>query len=784
MFGQRFSATRITTGTYLASALMAGVLLATWMRALNDMAGYTIHVWVASGITLTLGLVMGFGLVPLLRRQGWRLQYLRVILLILGALATLLQLAWAPKLAREWQAILTAILRDVAQYQPLLYKSCAYLLLPWAIFTGLLSAVALRLHCESARGRLLYNGALLVILGVLPIVLGHLVGRTVLLPSLGLGSTLRCGILWFMVLAGLGLPRKWGVVPPLVGGLLLLWPQPRACDQAFSSGTFSRLMHRDSGFAQGVPTALELTPRHTVATFADQDYTSVLTLDGRPVAFGNRFHASRTLAALIPFLIGPENPNLLLYGAESGLFLPYLAAGEETTLQVAKVDATQLHLVLQAQVAPHATVTNSVPDYTYQRTCLKKGRAFDLIYVAAEPTWQPHAAATYGHAFFKQCRQALAPQGLVALHLDGRGLARGYFATIARAFITQFPHMQIWYTGAYDWLLIGSTTTISIDAATMLERFEQRAIEDLFTRSGIFALPEVMACMLCDGAGVAPWLEKTRGITQRTNAWQAPQYAYDDHPDLWLMPHNLEDYRQTTLEWFSPGTLDGAIYQALRTKATQYAQARTLAARAVWRMEGGRGDLGLREAQHSAKLNPRDPLLLQLADMLELEGRRRVTLGEFKGGLKCYENMLSFVPESSIAHFGMGYCLRALGDHENAYLHFMQAVESMPEQLVYRTELAQIAAAIGDYDEAERQYLAILERQPDNLEIRFRFAKTLVSPERPDKDYTRAIKMAEEVCQATQWQVEEYAYGLADIYMEAGRVLEGMGLKRRLKGGL
>jgi hypothetical protein len=30
----------------------------------------------------------------------------------------------------------------------------------------------------------------------------------------------------------------------------------------------------------------------------------------------------------------------------------------------------------------------------------------------------------------------------------------------------------------------------------------------------------------------------------------------------------------------------------------------------------------------------------------------------------------------------------------------------------------------------------------------------------------------------------EYAYGLADIYIDAGRIPEGMGLKRRLKEGL
>lgn len=183
-------------------------------------------------------------------------------------------------------------------------------------------------------------------------------------------------------------------------------------------------------------------------------------------------------------------------------------------------------------------------------------------------------------------------------------------------------------------------------------------------------------------------------------------------------------------------------------------------------------------------MNPRDVLLIDLAEAMELEGRRRISIGDFKGALKCYENLLSFSPGTARAHYGLAYCLRASGDNETAYLHFARAVSAAPGQTGYRMELAQVALAVGEYAEADRQYQEVVKREPSNPEPLFRYAKALAVKERPDKDLAQAVKLAERACVLTRFQNSEYAFGLADLYMDAGRVLEGMGLKRRIKEGL
>ena len=188
-------------------------------------------------------------------------------------------------------------------------------------------------------------------------------------------------------------------------------------------------------------------------------------------------------------------------------------------------------------------------------------------------------------------------------------------------------------------------------------------------------------------------------------------------------------------------------------------------------------------AREAAKVNPHDALLMNLSESLELEGRRRITIGDLKGALKCFENLLSFSAGTAFSHYGMGYCLRGNGDNDGAYLHFSRAVSYAPEQIDYRLEMAQSALAVGEFAEADRQYQEVLKRVPDNPAVLVLAAKGLAWRERPKKDIAQALKLAERACELTKWENREYAFGLADIYIDAGKVLEGMGLKRRLKEG-
>lgn len=77
----------------------------------------------------------------------------------------------------------------------------------------------------------------------------------------------------------------------------------------------------------------------------------------------------------------------------------------------------------------------------------------------------------------------------------------------------------------------------------------------------------------------------------------------------------------------------------------------------------------------------------------------------------------------------------------------------------------------------------MLERNPEDAQTMLLFARALAHSKRADRKPERAIELAKRACEVTHWQVAEAIIGLADIYIEVGRVMEGMGLKRGLKEG-
>ncbi len=770
---RRLNHKNVLVAVHVATTLMCGALLAINLRVMDNLAGATYYTLAVFIVMAIVGACCGSFIMRAVcrRAQGGR-RALGVALFFI-CLLLLAQLFLAAPSAQEWQRSLSALTRSLPKYHKLLLMSgglfgFAPALLVVAVAQG---ALALSGDLLPRKFRKLFFLLILHALGIT----GYFFANALLVPWGGLCGAMRMAVIWFAFLAGLTLFKRWACMAPFIlVAIPLVILDGNKCEVSLIGGSFSRLVHRDSGFARGAPEVIRHTRRHTIARYQDPDYQTICTLDGRPILFGNRFHTARILSAYIPLLLQPECGRVILYGDESALYAPFFQRAGVESVMVVGSGATYSLLRQGDAVAQAQQSMPKIGWHTPRGGC-------DVFYIAPEPAWMRRGARKLRRGFLRGCARNLNEKGLLALHLDTRVVSQRMLASIVRDFARELPYLQLWCPGAHEWLLIGSRTAIETPSDKMLTFFERDEVAGDLARAGVLSLPEALAGMVCDGAGLVPWMAQCGFERRGAYARSVPALLFDAKPDQLVTPYTVEVYRQQTLEWLRPGELDPTLYQIIRAKAVAYGQARTLAARALWRMDAGRGDLGMGHAREAAKLNPRDSLLTQLADALELEGRRRITLGEFKGGLKCYENLLSFAPGTARSHFGMGYCLRATGDSENAYLHFARAVAAAPEQVAYRMELAQAAAAVGEFTVAEQQYEEILKREPENYEAIFRLSKVLAHKDRADKDVARAIKLAEQLCADTKWQKSEYAFGLADLYIDAGRVLEGMGLKRKLK---
>ena len=550
-----------------------------------------------------------------------------------------------------------------------------------------------------------------------------------------------------------------------------------------SEGVFARLIHRDAGFARGKAIWRGASERHTFSAYRDPDYGLVFCQDGRPKLFSVRFHATRTLSGMLPMMLNPSARHIAVLGGDAGFAVPFIYRCGASRIDYDDVDETALRLAVAAEdvISRGDAAHEGAPcEKILRRGVSLSSERYDCICLEPEPIWMRGAPSLTSVGYYLRCRRALSDNGIVTLHLDARAMQTGRFAAIAGAFITAFPETQIWNIGLNDWMLVGSKSALEVSAEEMYAMFDADLPSRDLLRAGILSLPDLLPSFLCRADGIASWLERKERCGVLRSALQMPALVLREE-GFSLRPNQLEGCRQRSFSWLKQGNMDSDIYYAIRRRAESNTDARSLAVRALAEIDGRHSVKGLQAARDAARLNPRDLVLNDFASSLDLEGRRRAAIGDFSGALSCYENMLSFDPGGARAHYGVGYCLRAKGSNLEAFRHFVRAVEAQPEQTLFRTELAQVAGVLADFDEADRQYREVLKREPKNADAYFRYAKCLADRRREKPQYEDALLYAERACALTKWRNSEYAYGLADLYIEAGKTLEGLGLKRRLK---
>lgn len=762
---------------YIAVTILFGGLFGCWLRIFDVMAGRTLFTLAMYAGVAVAGVLVGAA-VSFLRGNTKKNALVFCLIMLAAAGYHIFLMNAVNGMAASWQNILLDTARDFNLYLKIAFKSSAIFIL----FFGLLAGVA---GMQAFRS----NNIVFSFSWSIPGVVGFLVGcwffSSFFVSLFGMGWTLRIlpGLLGGVAAAALivGGERKIlsvAVLSVTAGAYFHI--MPLSVDALPSKGTFGRLVYRDSGFAFGDPVEELNTLRHTISIYEDRDYQFVFEMDNRPVMFGSRYHTARTLNAYIPILIKPASETVLLVGDEAGLFAPFFLRAGVDELKYCQTERAIVKEAFEQSTRVQVNEKKAID-------CLKSGdfsEKYDLIVFTPEPAYLRGSARFFSGSLLRKAAKSLNENGAVALHLDARALTCEAFATILAGMREVFPHIQVWSTGVHEWMIVGSNDPLRVKADKVLGIVNQNSVIKDFARAGKLSVADVAACMVCDEIGVDRWLDKhEKRVPLCKISWEAPRRVFSGVNAL-MSPVLFEKVRQLSVSgWLQQGDLDEGVYQALIDKVEKNIAARLSAVMAVATMAGDKPAEGLRCAREAADVNPHDALLVQFSDTLELEGRRRISIGDYKGAVRCYENILSFNKDSPQAHYGMGYCLRANGDTQNAYIHFARAVFGAPEQVNYRLEFAEVALSAGQFETADKQYKKVLELNPDDAQTMLLYAKALVYKGREDRQPEQAIDLAKKACNVTKWQVPEAVIGLADMYIEAGRVMEGMGLKRSLKEG-
>ncbi len=509
-------------------------------------------------------------------------------------------------------------------------------------------------------------------------------------------------------------------------------------------GAFIHIATRDSGFAKrGNPVSVERKDGHVIARYEDEDYPGgVTTFDGRPVDTGYRFRSGRLLVSLIPLFEMPAAKTVRVEGEEAAFYTqPFVDAG-------LKVEENLTHT--------------------------------DIVLVAPGPDWEM-GADTPSVSDWRRIAEGLSQGGVAALHIEARLLSRARFKQILADFRAVFTHYRLWCTGRHRYVLTSGGRVL---ADEVLDLFANEKTAAAFVAADAIAPAEVFACYLGTDYDVEPGLLEIPSFGPSRAAWSAPRLAFVPMPT-----NHLAEVRAATItpldvpfpDWFIRGTVDPEIYSMLTNGVMNAQVARREILRGFDDADRGASTNAVERWAAAAQINPRDPLLRNLVDSLDLEGRRYLRIGNANAAIRCYENRLLIRPQDVAAVHNFGVCLKKSGHLDIAASVFAKAVTMDPRTDEHRLELIECCASVHKEDVACRQLDVLMKRHPEDPALKMRAAKLLCLKANKAHDEARAIALAEEAVRLTGWKDRAYVQALADVYIESGRVLMGMGLKKKMK---
>ncbi len=478
---------------------------------------------------------------------------------------------------------------------------------------------------------------------------------------------------------------------------------------------------------------------------ADFPKGGVTTMDERPVDTGYRFRYIRQYPACIALFLRPSAKSARVVGAEAAFYRkPFETAG--------------VKVLDEAEGTPPA----------------------DVVLVATQPDWLTGTDFPTAGAWARLAGLR-AQGGVAALHVDTRRLPLGRLKSILSEFRTAFGPYFLWCIGANDYVV---TSAAEVKADKLYDLFAGEQASEAFADTGIYTPADVLACYMGRDVEIVPGLQDVSASGRKTVTWQEARESLDSlsaKDASYVRPAELTPYHIPPLPWFQRGDAEPAVFAGTTNAIMGVQIARREFLAGFDDLSGGVSTNATERWERAAKVNPRDPVLRGLVDVVDLKGRQFLRVGNVNGAMGCYEKLVLIRPNDAAFIHNYGICLKKGGQMEKAAQVFARAVELDPETDAHRMELVECCAASDHVDEAVRMLDVLMKRRPDDPALKLRAAKLMSIKKGKAYNPDRAIRLAEDAAVQTGWKDRAYVLGLADVYIECGRVKDGVMLKRKMK---
>ena len=303
---------------------------------------------------------------------------------------------------------------------------------------------------------------------------------------------------------------------------------------------------------------------------------------------------------------------------------------------------------------------------------------------------------------------------------------------------------RLWCIGRWDYVLVakfpmgddvpvaGPVKAEAGDVVSADELFaEFSARFDDFSAAGIYSPAQVFACYVGDDMEVGPALMASTRFPRWDAFWSdvlPGRLAFKPVPGGGRAPvraSRITPEAQPSMDWIKRGRSDASVYLDFldSVAAAQDARRSVLVGFDVADAGGASATNAISLWAAAAKVNPRDPILMNLADTFDQQGRRFLAIGNVQGAMNCYENRILVQPHDVAAVHNFGVCLKRGGHFDDAAKIFVKAARMTPDNEPHLLEFADCAAAAQHHEDAIKVLETLKKKRPGDRELDRRISK-------------------------------------------------------------
>jgi spermidine synthase len=708
-----------------ASGFASLTLQVVWTRLLVQILGPTTYAFSTVVAIFIIGIAIGSAIGARLASRMLQPAIGLAISLLLSAgfaVAALSGVDWALlTIARivshpEYQFI------DVLQREVLLVSG---LLLPMTIAFGASFPFAIAL----ANGRdetIAESLGLIYAINTLGAILGSLLAGFVLIPLIGLDTTIRAvaAIATVTAIATLILAAparsRWGAFAIAAVVVVAIAAAPRWDRSLLSSGAYKYALALRGTDLETALTAGELLSYRegSTGTVTVRELTGTISLaiDGKVDASNAGDMLTQRLLAHVPLLLHPNPQRAAIIGLGSGVTL-----GSALTHPL--TEATVLEISPEVVAASRFFDDDNHHALADRRTRLIVGdgrthlmlgtETYDMIVSEPSNPWMAGIASLFTREFFQGARNRLAPGGVLCQWAHTYDISNRDLKSIVATFLDVFPDGTLWLIGDADVLLVGSTVPLDARIAGIGAAMRRPGVAQDLASVGVVSPFSVTSMFIAGGDALKAW---AAGAPMQTDDLNALEFSG---------PRSI----------FGAARDDNAV--ALRQlaeaspKPPPVADALAHATAADWR---DRGLMLLKaDANRPAFDDLARSLTLDATDGAALDGLLRAAGSENR--LIEAEQLLkrlSADPAHAAAKLTLSRALAAQGEMEPAMRIPLDMLQANPADVPALEQLASILSDMGDATRLEPVVQQLVKDAPKNSWAHYYAASLFFIQNRPD----------------------------------------------------